>query len=64
MNAFTATDDVAVQMIDTSIVRVHQHGLASQGMQSNITGLNLNSEPGTQRFQGKKLQPTPPPWSA
>ena len=29
-----------------------------------LTGLNLNSEPGTQRFQGQKLQLTPPPWSA
>jgi hypothetical protein len=26
MNALTANHDAAVQMIDTSVVRVHQHG--------------------------------------
>jgi transposase len=34
MDALTAAHDAAVQMIDTSIVRVHQHG--SQAIQSNI----------------------------
>jgi transposase len=35
MNALTADHDAAVQMIDTSIVRVHQHGacIAANGEQ-------------------------------
>ena len=31
MNALTAGHDTAVQMIDTSIVRVHQHGACIAG---------------------------------
>jgi transposase len=31
IDALAASHDAAVQMIDTSIVRVHQHGHASQG---------------------------------
>jgi transposase len=31
IDALAAAHDAAVQMIDTSIVRVHQHGRASQG---------------------------------
>ncbi|EGP09607.1 hypothetical protein CSIRO_0765 [Bradyrhizobiaceae bacterium SG-6C] len=30
MSALAGAHDAAVQMIDTSIVRVHQHGIASQ----------------------------------
>ena len=38
MNALAAGHDAAVQMIDTSVVRVHQHGAVSRAMQSNIWG--------------------------
>ena len=37
MNALTAGHDAAVQMIDTSIVRVHQHGAASLVTVNNLT---------------------------
>jgi transposase len=35
IDALAAAHDAAVQMIDTSIVRVHQHGPASQGTSAN-----------------------------
>jgi transposase len=38
MNALTAGHDAAVQMIDTSIVRVHQHGACIAGSQEQLMG--------------------------
>jgi transposase len=38
MNALAGAHDAAVQMIDTSIVRVHQHGPASAGIEDNPWG--------------------------
>ena len=38
MNALTAGHDVAVQMIDTSIVRVHQHGGCIAGNSEQMMG--------------------------
>ncbi len=37
MNALATAHDASVQMIDTSIVRVHQHGPASSETESNGT---------------------------
>ena len=36
MDALAAAHDAAVQMIDTSVVRVHQHGSCIAGNKSNI----------------------------
>jgi hypothetical protein len=38
VNALTADHDVAVQMIDTSIVRVRQHGACIAGNQEQLMG--------------------------
>jgi transposase len=38
MNALTAGHDAAVQMIDTSIVRVHQHGACIAGNSEQLMG--------------------------
>jgi transposase len=38
MNALTAGHDTAVQMIDTSIVRVHQHGASIAGNSEQLMG--------------------------
>ena len=38
MNAFTASPDAAVQIIDTSIVRVHQHGACIAGNSEQLMG--------------------------
>jgi transposase len=38
MNALTAGHDTAVQMIDTSIVRVHQHGACIAGNSEQLMG--------------------------
>src|SRR5262249_46140095 len=38
MNALTAKHDAAVQMIDTSIVRVHQHGACIAGNKEQLIG--------------------------
>ena len=38
MNALTAEHDAAVQMIDTSIVRVHQHGACIAGNREQLMG--------------------------
>jgi transposase len=38
MNALTAGHDAAVQMIDTSIVRVHQHGACIAGNSKQLMG--------------------------
>src|SRR6185369_9230766 len=38
MNALTAGHDAAVQMIDTSIVRVHQHGACVAGNSEQLMG--------------------------
>jgi len=38
MNALTATHDAAVQMIDTSVVRVHQHGACIAGNKEQHMG--------------------------
>jgi transposase len=38
MNALTADHDAAVQMIDTSIVRVHQHGACIAGNSEQLMG--------------------------
>jgi transposase len=38
MNALAGAHDVAVQMIDTSIVRVHQHGACISSEQKTIDG--------------------------
>jgi transposase len=43
MNVLTAGHDAAVQMIDTSIVRVHQHGACIAG---NCGGLPISSKLG------------------
>jgi hypothetical protein len=37
---FTASHDAAVQIIDTSIVRGHQHGLSASGAQLDASLLN------------------------
>ena len=36
MSALAGAHDAAVQMIDTSIVRVHQHGPASRGIEDSL----------------------------
>ena len=38
MNALTAGRDAAVQMIDTSIVRVHQHGACIAANSEQLMG--------------------------
>ncbi len=38
MSALTAGHDTAVQMIDTSIVRVHQHGPCVAGNSEQLMG--------------------------
>jgi transposase len=38
MNALTAGHDAAVQMIDTSVVRVHQHGACIAGNSEQLMG--------------------------
>jgi hypothetical protein len=38
MNALTASHDAAVQMIDTPIVRVHQHGACIAGNSEQVMG--------------------------
>jgi len=38
MEALTAADDAAVQMIDTSVVRVHQHGACIAGNREQHIG--------------------------
>lgn len=38
MNGLAGAHDAAVQMIDTSIVRVHQHGAASLGIEGSQWG--------------------------
>ena len=38
MNALTAGQDAAVQMIDTSIIRVHQHGACIAGNSEQLIG--------------------------
>lgn len=38
MNALTAEHDPAVQMIDTSIMRVHQHGACIAGNKEQLMG--------------------------
>lgn len=38
MNVEAVTHDAAVQMIDTSIVRVHQHGASYHSEQKTIHG--------------------------
>jgi hypothetical protein len=38
MNALAADHDAAVQMIDTSIVRVHQHGACIAGNDEQLKG--------------------------
>jgi transposase len=41
MDALAATHDAAVQMIDTSVVRVHQHGACIAGNSEQHTRLSL-----------------------
>jgi transposase len=51
MNALAAGHDAAVKMIDTSVVRVHQHGacIADNNHQDNLT-------PASQEFHQKKAR--------
>jgi hypothetical protein len=42
MNALPAGHDAAVQMTDTSIVRVHQHGACIAGNSETTGGLRVN----------------------
>jgi transposase len=57
MNALAGAHDAAVQMIDTSFVRVHQHGCLHHSEQMTVDG------PVTRRFneqdsRGRRCQPT------
>ena len=41
MEALTAAHEAAVQMIDTSVVRVHQHGAASRGTENSTRAVRV-----------------------
>ena len=54
MNALAAAHDAAVQMIDTSIVRVHQHGACITRNRSQSMGRSRGGL--TRRFMRSSIQ--------